>query len=206
MRVPSAAFVFGVLLVTALAACGATTTTAGKPPTRAAAVASPTPPAYKDLTLSVRAIVRDDGDMSACTSIGERAHVATIAQDFGTDLADRAFGAPSARCVREVRAGDSAYAGATAAAIYIPHARVARALRESYGLASRPATSVATCIAAGKHARTPTVAFLSGPPPGYAFDSSALSVSCFRSVASDDSAADSTTRIVVQVPAREVTP
>lgn len=200
------AIISAVTLLTAalLGACG-TTTTPSTAPARAAASASPAP-TYRDFSATMRAVVHDVASAQECTSVGHRAHVVTVTIDLGADAASRALGAPSARCIREVRAGDSAYARASTAAIYLPHLHVARDDNETFGLVQRPATTVADCVAAGAHARVPTIAYVARPGDVFMGYATRPLLICMRPVATDDSAADSAARSVVTVPAREVMP
>lgn len=94
-----AAFAAALMLPTITACGGGTSSTglgAGSPVSAPTAKPSPTPPPYRNVIASFRAIQKDVGDVSACEGIGRRAHVATIALDGRVPAAYRAMGAPGA--------------------------------------------------------------------------------------------------------------
>jgi hypothetical protein len=199
------ALILAVALISSslLTACGNTTQSAA--PARTAPSASPVP-TYRDFSATMRAVIHDVASAQECTNIGHRAHVVTVTIDLGGGAPSRALGIPSARCIREVRPGDSAYTHASTATIFLPHLHVMRDANETFALVQRPAATAATCIAAGEHAHVPTVAYLERPSDVLMFYARGPQLICMRLVATDDSAADSAAQSVVTVPARELTP
>lgn len=173
------------------------TRAAGAPALVATPSPSPTPRPYRDVAVSFRAVSHSVSDETACADIFMRAHVVVLTVPTPASM----WSGPRTFCMREVRSSDSAAARAFAVGVFVPHARIAEDASVSFAGVSRPASSVAGCLAAARSAHVPALAYTYRAASMW---SSRDIVVCNRPVNADDSAADDAQRFTIHVPARDI--